>query len=50
VLIVAVYILEMARIIFEAFAHEHVNLLSAIFVPIALLISIIIERLLHKEH
>ncbi|MCW4039885.1 MAG: hypothetical protein NWE83_03920 [Candidatus Bathyarchaeota archaeon] len=50
ILIVAVYLTEMAKIIFEAFIHEHVSLLTAIFIPIALVISIIVSRLLHKEH
>jgi len=50
VIIVAVYLTEMARIIFEAVMHEHVHILTALFVPIALVISVIIGRLLHKEH
>jgi hypothetical protein len=50
ILIVAVYILEMARIIFEAFAHAHVNLFSAVFIPIALIASLAINRILHSDH
>jgi hypothetical protein len=48
ILIVAVYILEMARIIFEAFTHEHVHLFSALFIPVALISSLFINRILHR--
>jgi len=52
VLIVAVYLTEMAKVVFEALAHESAYLLTALFIPLALVISIIIGRLLHasKEH
>lgn len=52
ILIVAVYMTEMARIVFEALIHEHAlaNLLTALFIPIALVIAILIGRLLHGEH
>jgi len=50
VIIVAVYILEMARILFEAFAHEHANVLSVVFMPVALLLSMFINRILSKEN
>jgi hypothetical protein len=49
IFIVAVYITEMAHIIFEVLAHEMVNVLTAIFIPIALVIAIGVSRLLHKE-
>ena len=50
ILIVAVYLTEMAKVFFEAFMHEHTHLYTALFIPIALLLSIFIGRLLHKEH
>lgn len=50
VIIVAVYILEMARIVFEVVAHEQAGVLSVVFIPIALLLSVAISRVLSKEH
>lgn len=52
VLIVAVYITEMAKIAFETLIHEHetVNFLTAVFIPIALLLSVLLSRILHKGH
>ncbi len=50
ILIVAVYMTEMARIVFEALWHEMANLLTALFIPVALLAAILIGRLLHREH
>jgi hypothetical protein len=50
ILIVAVYLTEMARIIFETSFHELANLLTALFIPIAILISVLISRMLHKDH
>lgn len=52
ILIVAVYMTEMARIVFEALIHEYAlaNILTALFIPIALVIAILIGRLLHREH
>lgn len=49
VLIVAVYLTEMARIVFETSFHESANLLTALFIPASLLISILISRMLHKH-
>ena len=49
VLIVAVYLTEMARIVFEALAHEHANLYTALFIPVALIVSVMIGRLLHRS-
>lgn len=49
VLIVAVYLTEMAKVVFEALAHESANLLTALFIPLALIISILIGRLLHAS-
>jgi hypothetical protein len=50
ILIVAFYILEMARLVLDAVAHEYVNMLSAALIPVALLASILISRALHKLH
>jgi len=53
ILIVAVYLTEMMKIILEPFEpllHEVAKLLPAVFIPIALLISVLISRILHKEH
>jgi hypothetical protein len=52
ILIVAVYIMEMAKIAFETLIHEHelVNSLTAVFIPIALILSILISRMLHRGH
>jgi uncharacterized Rmd1/YagE family protein len=49
-MIVAVYILEMARIVFEAVAHEHAGVLSVVFIPVALLLSVVIIRVLSRGH
>jgi len=50
ILIVAVYITEMARIVFEVLVHEMANLLTALFIPLALLTAIGISRILHRKH
>jgi hypothetical protein len=50
VIIVAVYILEMAKIVFEVVAHEQAGVLSVVFIPVALLLSVTISRVLGKEH
>lgn len=50
ILIVAVYLVEMAKIVFDSLLFEEANLLTAIFIPIALLISILISRILHRNH
>ena len=50
ILMVAFYILEMARLVLDAVAHEYTNMLSAALIPVALLASILISRALHKMH
>lgn len=50
VIIVAVYILERAKIVFEVVAHEQAGVLSVVFIPVALLLSVTIIRVLGKEH
>ena len=50
IIIVAVYILEMGRIVFETVAHEHIGVLSVAFIPVALLLSVVINRELSKGH
>jgi hypothetical protein len=55
VLIVAFYLTEMARIVFESLLPEpigvlSINLLTAVFIPISLLISVLLSRMLHKGH
>lgn len=47
ILIVAVYITEMARIVFEAVAHERALVLTAAFIPVALGLAVLVARLLH---
>jgi len=51
VLIVAVYLTEMAGIVFEALVHEHDRSIdrSALFIPVALIVSVMIGRLLHRS-
>jgi len=49
ILIVAFYITEMGRLVFEVIAPEKADILTVIFIPIALLMSIVIGRLLHKH-
>jgi hypothetical protein len=49
ILIVAVYLTEMARIAFEAIAHEQANILTAAFIPMALALAVLISRLLHRK-
>ncbi|GEM_PF-2351910 len=49
VLIIAFYITEMGKLVFEAFAHEKAGILTVAFIPIALVISMAIRRLLHGE-
>ena len=49
ILIVAFYLTEMARIVFETLTLESSNLLTVAFIPIALLISVFISRMLHKK-
>jgi len=49
IFIVAVYITEMAQIVFDALIHEMANLLTAFFIPVALILAIGVSRILHKE-
>jgi len=39
----------MARIIFEVVAEHESTLLTAIFIPVALVIAVGVTRLLHRE-
>jgi len=48
VLVVAFYLTEMARIVFET-VSESAALLTALFIPVALLVSVLISRLLGKK-
>lgn len=50
ILIIAFYLTEMARIVFEALLHESANLLTVAFIPVALFISVFMIRILHKSH
>jgi hypothetical protein len=50
ILIVAVYLTEMAKTVFEALIEESANLLTVAFIPFSLLISILLSRMLHKTH
>ena len=50
ILIVAVYLTEMAKTVFETLLHESADLLTTAFIPASLLISILISRMLHKTH
>jgi len=49
VLIIASYIIEMGKLVFEAFAHEKAGILTVAFIPLALAISMAIRRLLHRD-
>jgi hypothetical protein len=49
IFILAVYMTEMARIIFEVVAESEATLLTAIFIPVALVVAVGISRLLHRE-
>jgi hypothetical protein len=49
IFILAVYITEMARIVFEVVAEHDALLFTAIFIPVALVIAIVVTRLLHHE-
>jgi uncharacterized membrane-anchored protein len=50
VLVVAFYLTEMARIVFEVMLRESANLLTVLFIPVALLGSFLISRMLGKKH
>lgn len=49
IFILAVYMTEMARIVFEVVAEHEATLLTAIFIPVALVLAVGISRLLHRE-
>jgi uncharacterized membrane-anchored protein len=49
ILIVAFYLTEMARIVFDTVTHESANLLTVAFVPFALLISVLLIQALHRK-
>lgn len=49
ILVTAVYLTEMAKIIFESILHEWANLLTAGFIPCALFISVVMSKLLGKN-
>jgi hypothetical protein len=49
IFIVAVYITEMAHIIFEVLAHDKATLFTAMFIPVALLLAVVVSRMLHKN-
>jgi uncharacterized membrane-anchored protein len=49
ILIVAFYITEMGRLVFEAVAHEHAILLTVAFIPLAFLMAVGLTRLLHRH-
>jgi len=48
ILVVAFYLTEMARIVLETISPENAGLLTAAFIPFALLISILIGKALNK--
>jgi len=48
IFILAVYMTEMARIVFDVVAGEEAGLLTAIFIPVALLGAVGVSRLLHR--
>ncbi len=49
IFILAVYMTEMARIVFDVIAGNEATLLTAIFIPVALVMAVGISRLLHRE-
>jgi len=48
ILIVAVYITEIFKTVIESLTHEKTHLYTALFIPIALVASLLISRTLHK--
>ncbi|MFQ6085376.1 MAG: hypothetical protein ACE5OY_03810 [Candidatus Bathyarchaeia archaeon] len=49
ILVVAIYITEMARIAFGALVEEHMaNMLAIAFIPVALLLAFLVARLIHR--
>lgn len=49
ILIVAVYITEMARIVFYAVDSQTADLRTALFIPVALILAMLIGRFLHRK-
>lgn len=49
VLIIAFYITEMGKPVFEAIAHEKAGILTVAFIPLALALAVAIIRLLHEH-
>ena len=49
IFILAVYITEMARIVFEVVAEHNALILTALFIPVALVAAIGVTRLLHGQ-
>jgi hypothetical protein len=49
IFILAVYMTEMARIIFDVVAGGESGLLTAIFIPVALVVAVGVSHILHKE-
>jgi len=49
ILIVAFYLTEMASLVFETLAHETAGTLTVAFIPFSLLISTLLNRLLHGK-
>ncbi|MBN2334255.1 hypothetical protein JXL21_01765 [Candidatus Bathyarchaeota archaeon] len=49
IFILAVYMTEMAKIVFEVVAEHEATLLTAIFIPVALLLAVGVSRFLHRE-
>jgi len=50
ILIVAFYLTEMARMVFESLVHESANIYTVAFIPVAFLASVLLSRLLHRAH
>jgi hypothetical protein len=48
ILVVAFYMTEMASLVFQALAHDIALVLTAAFIPLALLVAVGISRLLHR--
>jgi len=49
IFILAVYMTEMARIVFEVVAESEATLHTAIFIPVALVVAVVVSRLLRRE-
>ena len=49
IFVLAVYMTEMARIVFEVVAEHDALLLTAVFIPVALVLAWVVTRLLHRK-